>query len=76
MDINTTPWFFDKIWNDNLCLLYNGNFGEGITEKVIDLSEYSVTNYDELSKMTRKLSGIVAECFQNIIRNLEFPKQT
>ena len=69
MDLKTTSWFYKKIWCDNLCLLYNGSFGDDITDKVIELSEYNVDNKEEYSKMTNKLSSIVAECFQNIIRH-------
>ena len=71
MDINTTFWFFDKIREDNLCLLYNGNFSDEITNKFIELSEYNINNINALTKMKKKASFLMAECFQNIVRHGE-----
>lgn len=71
MNIDTTYWFFEKIKEDNLCLLYNGNFSDDITNKLIELSEYNITNIDTLSKMKKKASFLMAECFQNIVRHGE-----
>ena len=71
MDINSTFWFFDRISEDNLCLLYNGNFSDDITNKLIELSEYNISNINGLSKMKKKASFLMAECFQNIVRHGE-----
>lgn len=71
MDINTTYWFFERIKEDNLCLLYSGNFSDDITNKLIELSEYNINNINALSKMKKKASFLMAECFQNIVRHGE-----
>ena len=71
MNIDTTFWFFDRISEDNLCLLYNGNFSDEITNKVIELSEYNIRNNVSLSKLKKKTSFLMAECFQNIVRHGE-----
>ncbi len=71
MNIDTTFWFFDRIKEDNLCLLYNGDFSDEITNKLIELSEYNIDNLDNLSKMKKKASFLMAECFQNIVRHGE-----
>lgn len=71
MNIDTTFWFFDRISEDNLCLLYNGNFSDEITNKLIELSEYNISNNMSLSKMKKKASFLMAECFQNIVRHGE-----
>lgn len=71
MDINTTFWFFERIKEDNLCMLYSGNFSDEITNKLIELSEYNINNIDALSKMKKKASFLMAECFQNIVRHGE-----
>jgi len=71
MNINSTYWFFDRIKEDNLCLLYNGDFSDEITNKLIELSEYNITNINSLSKMKKKASFLMAECFQNIVRHGE-----
>lgn len=69
MNIDTTFWFFDRISEDNLCLLYNGNFSDEITNKLIELSEYNISNNISLTKMKKKASFLMAECFQNIVRH-------
>lgn len=71
MNIDTTFWFFDRISEDNLCLLYNGNFSDEITNKLIELSEYNISNNISLTKMKKKASFLMAECFQNIVRHGE-----
>lgn len=71
MNINSTFWFFDQIKEDNLCLLYNGDFSDEITNKLIELSEYNINNINTLSKMKKKASFLMAECFQNIVRHGE-----
>jgi hypothetical protein len=71
MDLSTTFWFFEKIKDDNLCLLYNGLISDEITNKLIELSEYNISNREGLSKMRKKASFLMAECFQNIIRHGE-----
>jgi len=75
MDINTTFWFFERIQEDNLCMLYSGNFSDEITNKLIELSEYNINNIDALSKMKKKASFLMAECFQNIVRHGEKYKE-
>ncbi|MBI9055401.1 MAG: hypothetical protein JEY96_16380 [Bacteroidales bacterium] len=71
MNIDTTFWFFDRISEDNLCLLYNGSFSDEITNKLIELSEYNILNNASLTKMKKKASFLMAECFQNIVRHGE-----
>lgn len=71
MDINTTYWFFQKLLNDKLCLLYNGSFSDNMTYKFIELSEYNLNNNADLSKIKSRVSFLMAECFQNIVRHGE-----
>jgi hypothetical protein len=71
MEINTALWFFDKIKNDKFCLLYNGSFSDDITHKFIELSEYNLNSSEDLSRMKNKVSFLMAECFQNIVRHGE-----
>ena len=69
MEVDSALWFFDKIRNDKFCLLYNGSFSDDITHKFIELSEYNLESSEDLSKMKNKVSFLMAECFQNIVRH-------
>jgi len=60
---------FLTLKNDNLSFIYQGDFSDDITSKIINLSEYNISNIGELSKMKKKVSLIMVECFQNIIRH-------
>lgn len=71
MDINTTYWFFQKLLDDKLCLLYNGSFSDNMTYKFIELSEYNLNNNADLSRIKSRVSFLMAECFQNIVRHGE-----
>lgn len=71
MDMDTIRWFFQHAKQDKLCLLYNGFFSDDVTNKFIDLSEYNINSNAELSKMRKKVSFLMAECFQNIVRHGE-----
>jgi len=69
MKMDTALWFFDKIRSDKLCLLYNGSFSDDITHKFIESNEYNLESNEDLSKIKNKVSFLMAECFQNIVRH-------
>ena len=46
-----------------------GMFSDKITTMLIDLSDNYITNAKHLNKMTFKVSFLIAECFQNVIRH-------
>ncbi len=71
MDLNTTYWFFNKLMNDNLCLLYRGFFSDEILRKVMDLTEINIDGYDEFRKKKKRMLFLMAEGFQNIIKHGE-----
>jgi Family of unknown function (DUF6272) len=71
MDAITTREFFQEFSDDNLALLYDGSINDDITDKIIALSEYNITHYKELKKSKKRVSFLMAECFQNIIRHGE-----
>lgn len=61
--------------NKSLRLLfaYNGAMNEQITEGIIGLSEHTVTAHTDLAGANRKLSFLLVECFQNILRHRSQP---
>ncbi|MDX2172219.1 MAG: SiaB family protein kinase [Bacteroidota bacterium] len=62
---------FEKLHNDKICLSYLGSFEDDITDKLIGISEYYLENKSELGKIKNKVSFLIAECFQNIVRHKE-----
>lgn len=66
---DSTYWFFEQFIEDNFCLLYDGNFNDDITDKIIGLSEYNFEHQDDFNKAKKRVSFLMAECFQNIIRH-------
>lgn len=71
---HSTFSFFKKLSNDNFCLVYSGNIIDEVTDKIIDLSEYNFEYHDDNKSSKRKISFLLAECFQNVIRHSEIPE--
>lgn len=61
--------FSDLLINDEYCLLYNGNFIDAVTAKIIHITKVSLIQRGELVKTQNRLAYLMAECFQNIIRH-------
>ncbi|MFI5203702.1 MAG: SiaB family protein kinase [Flavobacteriales bacterium] len=61
----------DHLKNDKICLAYLGSFDDAITDKLIGISEFYLANRSEMGKLKNKVSFLIAECFQNIIRHGE-----
>lgn len=62
-----------RIYQENkplrLLFAYNGAMNEQITEGIIGLSEHTVAAHTDLAGANRKLSFLLVECFQNILRH-------
>ena len=59
----------ERLKNNKICLSYLGSFDDDITDKLISISEFYLENRSELGKMKNKVSFLIAECFQNIVRH-------
>jgi hypothetical protein len=60
--------FFRLIEDDQLSLFYRGDFADDITIRLIDLSESHFKEGREQMSIKKKVSFLMAECFQNVIR--------
>lgn len=54
---------------DNFSIWYQGRFDDAFTAVIIDLSEFNVINEEDLKKSRKKISFLLAESFQNIVRH-------
>jgi hypothetical protein len=59
----------NQIKDNKICLSYLGTFNDEITDKLIGISEFYLENKTELGKIKNKVSFLIAECFQNIVRH-------
>lgn len=68
MDWTDFHEFFRLIEDDTLSLFYRGDFADEITIRLIDLSESHFMKGKEQMSIKKKVSFLMAECFQNVIR--------
>jgi hypothetical protein len=69
MIVDTVYELFGDLRNDNLSFIYLGSFNDEITARIIDISESNLANKHEEVKISNKVSFLLAECFQNVIRH-------
>lgn len=69
MNSDDVKVFYDLLKDDNYCLLYNGNFVDAVTSKIINITKVSLIQRGELIKTQNRFSYLIAECFQNVIRH-------
>ena len=69
MKTNHISQFYQILRKDSLCFVYHGDFSDGITERIISLSEHSIDGNEDMAKMKNKVSFLIVECFQNIVRH-------
>ena len=63
--------FFTKLGNDSFSFIYLGEFDDALTSTLIRINETAI---DESAMFKKRLSFLIAECFQNIIRHADTPK--
>jgi hypothetical protein len=73
MDLRIVYDFYRLLEKDSLSFLYQGSFSDEITDRILDLSEYNLNNKAELYRLSNKVSFLMAECFQNIVRHGDHP---
>lgn len=69
MDKSLIKDFYRTIHFDDLTIAYSGTFTDSMTDKIIELSEAYLNTNEKLSKLKKRTSFLVAECFQNVVRH-------
>jgi len=59
----------ERLLPDNFSIWYQGKFDDAFTAVIIDLSEFNVINEEDMKKSRKKISFLLAESFQNIVRH-------
>ncbi|MBK6835330.1 MAG: hypothetical protein IPG89_14110 [Bacteroidetes bacterium] len=60
---------FKLLKEERIFLSYFGAFDDAITDKFTEISEYYLDSSNELNKLKNKVSFLIAESFQNIVRH-------
>ena len=58
--------FYSKLKNDSFSLIYMGEFDDELTSHLMRIQE---TSSDERRGIKKRVSYLIAECFQNVIRH-------
>jgi len=69
MNIDLIYDLYRNLHDDKLSFIYQGNFDDDITDRIIDISETNIQSQNEQNTLSRKVSFLLAECFQNIVRH-------
>ncbi len=71
MPIDTVQKFYNILSKDHLTFLFQGSYNDDMTEGILELTEYNLENFEGLTKLKKKISFLIVECFQNIVRHGE-----
>ncbi len=69
MDVSSSIKIFDSLRSDNLCFAYSGAISDTITHKIIELTQFNIDSSGNFSKLKNKISFLMAECYQNVVRH-------
>ncbi|MCK5823131.1 MAG: SiaB family protein kinase [Bacteroidales bacterium] len=74
-DLSFAFQLFEGMEKDNLSYIYRGLFTQGVTDKIISLTETNLANFGESSKMKKRVFSIMVEGLQNITRHQDVLSQ-
>lgn len=69
MSLDKVQLFYNTLAKDHLSFLFQGAYNDDMTEGILELTEYNLDNYEGLTKLKKKISFLIVECFQNIVRH-------
>lgn len=74
MNIGIPYYFFNLFKSDTSNFIYQGELTDNLIERTIRIGENSIRQNNEYSQSRKKISFLIAECLQNVIRYEEKPK--
>lgn len=69
MDTQSIFDLFNKLKDDSLSFLYHGFMSDEFTDRIISLSENIIEKLSDSKSIKHKVSFLIAESFQNIVRH-------
>jgi len=67
--------YYKELENDRLSFIFNENVSDDITDGIIRITEYNVNSFEAFAKLSKRISFIMVECFQNVVRHGVKPEQ-
>ena len=61
--------FYEYFNTDKISIIYQGNFSDSITDKILSLSDHNISSDEAIKKLRKRVSFIMVESFQNIVRH-------
>ncbi|MBL4585766.1 MAG: SiaB family protein kinase [Flavobacteriales bacterium] len=61
--------YYKELENDRLSFIFNGDVSDDITDGIIRITEFNVNNFEAFAKLSKRISFIMVECFQNVVRH-------
>ena len=72
MDAEVSYQFFRKLEQDSLSFLYQGDFNDELTHRIVQLGEKDSQGLQG-GTISSKLTSIITECFQNVVKHRDEP---
>lgn len=69
MDSKTLNKFFNNVLENDLIFGYCGSFTDKLTRMLIEISEQNIESHGNLTKLRKRITFLMAECYQNIVRH-------
>lgn len=61
--------YYKELEKDRLSFIFNGDVSDDITDGIIRITEFNVNNFEALASLSKRISFIMVECFQNVVRH-------
>ena len=65
---------YQQYQQDSLTFIYQGEFSDDITEDILRLNEHRLERAEHAGKVRKKMTFLIAECFQNVVRHADRPE--
>ena len=66
---------YKSLEDNSSFMAYLGEFSDQMTDQLIDLTEHYLASKSQMGKIKNKVSFLIAESFQNIVRHGIFEKK-
>lgn len=76
MELKSIFGFYEILKDDYLSFMYHGFFSDEFTDKIININEFNIEKNENISSFKNKVSFLVAESFQNVVRHGDIQRES